>query len=111
MESLVDAGLVRSIGISNFNSQQVDRVMQAARIQPAVNQVEMHPYFTNEKLAAHCAAHNIVMTAYSPLGCADLPWRRDEPLVLDDPDLKQIAQKHSKTAAQVALRWIIQRGH
>ena len=67
MEKMVEAGLTKSIGLSNFNASQVDRVVAAAKIQPVTNQVECHPYLNQTKLSAHCKSKNIVITAYSPL--------------------------------------------
>ena len=70
MEKLVDIGLVRNIGLSNFNSAQTDALCSTARIHPAVLQVEVHPFFTQKPLADFCASKNIVVTAYS------LSWQR-----------------------------------
>lgn len=69
MEKLVDAGLVKSIGVSNFNIDQIDRIVASARIQPVTNQFEVHPYMLNKDLIKHCKEKNIHVTAYSPLGC------------------------------------------
>ena len=68
MEKLVDAGLAKSIGVSNFNIKQINYITENARIQPVTNQIECHPYLLNTKLREHCKSKNVVITAYSPLG-------------------------------------------
>ncbi|XP_059921670.1 aldo-keto reductase family 1 member A1-A [Gadus macrocephalus] len=111
MEALVDQGLVRAIGLSNFSARQMDDVIAAARHRPAVNQVECHPYLSQASLLSHCRSVGVCMTAYSPLGSGDRPWASaDEPRLLDDPKLGAIAEKYQKSAAQVVLRWQVQRG-
>lgn len=112
MEKLVEAGLTKSIGLSNFNSKQVARVLESATIKPAMNQIECHPYLAQRKLSAFCKDRGVAITAYSPLGSPARPWATAaDPVVLDEPAVAALATKHGKTKAQILLRWQIQRGH
>jgi len=110
MEKLVSLGLVKSIGVSNFNSEQIKRVLAVAKIPPVTNQVECHPYLNQRKLAEFCKSKGIVVTGYSPLGSPDRPWAKPtDPKLLDDDRLIQIGKKYNKSAAQIVLRWMVQR--
>ncbi|XP_073963995.1 aldo-keto reductase 1B-like isoform X1 [Choristoneura fumiferana] len=112
LEPLVGEGLVRSIGLSNFNSKQVARVLEVATVKPVVNQVECHPYLNQSRLKAFCSARGLKLTAYSPLGSPDRPWAQPgEPQLMDDPKLKALADRLGKTPAQVLIRYQIDRGN
>ncbi|XP_063231473.1 aldo-keto reductase family 1 member C4-like isoform X2 [Bacillus rossius redtenbacheri] len=112
MEQLVEKKLARSIGVSNFNSQQVALIDDVAAIKPVTNQVECHPYLTQKRLKELCSSRDIAVTAYSPLGAPGRRmFRAGEPVLMDDPEIRRIAASHKKTPAQVALRYQIQNGN
>lgn len=110
MEGLVSSGLVRSIGISNYDIFLTRDCLAYSKIKPAVNQIETHPYFQRESLVKFCQKHGICVTAHTPLGgaAANKEWFGTESC-LDEQILKGLAEKYKKTAAQISLRWGIQR--
>lgn len=106
MENLVHRGLAKNIGVSNFNSSQIGRIISNCSIIPTVNQVECHPYFAQIKLSDYCKTNGIALTAYCPLGSPQRPWaKQDDPTLLEDPKINKMAAKYSKTPAQVVLRY------
>ncbi|KAJ4838101.1 NADP-dependent D-sorbitol-6-phosphate dehydrogenase [Turnera subulata] len=110
MEDLVSMGLVRSIGISNYDIFLTRDCLAYSKVKPAVNQIETHPYFQRESLVKFCQKHGISVTAHTPLGGAagNTEWFGSQSC-LDDPVLKGLAEKYKKTVAQLVLRWGIQR--
>lgn len=109
MEALVDEGLVRHIGVSNFEVDDLERVQRSASTVPAVNQFECHPLFSRRDLVDYCHDHNIAVTAHSSLG-APANGMHDYPSVLANESVTAIAASHGRTAAQVLLRWALQSG-
>ncbi|WP_107943805.1 aldo/keto reductase [Metasolibacillus fluoroglycofenilyticus] len=101
IERLYDEKLIRVPGVSNHHSHHLEQIFTKANTAPAVNQVEMHPYLSQQDLRAFCAEHNIAVTAWSPLGRGG---------VLTDDTIQALAVKHGKTPAQIVLRWHLQHG-
>uniref|UniRef100_A0A8C6DKG1 NADP-dependent oxidoreductase domain-containing protein n=1 Tax=Moschus moschiferus TaxID=68415 RepID=A0A8C6DKG1_MOSMO len=114
LEKCKDAGLTKSIGVSNFNHKQLERILNkpGLKYKPVCNQVECHPYLNQSKLLDFCKSHDIVLVAYGALGSQRLSkWvNQNHPVLLEDPVLCDIAKKHKQTPALVALRYQIQRG-
>jgi diketogulonate reductase-like aldo/keto reductase len=104
LENLVDEGRCRAIGLSNVDLEKLQEIVEAARIKPAVVEVESHPYLPEWGLLEYCQRHGIVLLAFAALGHAM------EPRLLDDPVIVAIAQRLRKTPAQVVLAWAVQRG-
>ncbi|XP_003696050.2 aldo-keto reductase family 1 member A1-B [Apis florea] len=109
MEECVKLGLTKSIGLSNFNSQQIDRILSIAQIKPVMNQVECHPNLNQKKLRDFCKQRDIVITAYSPLGSPKRTWAKptDPQVTIETPEILEISKKYEKTPAQVVLRYLI----
>lgn len=113
MEELQRAGLVRHIGVSNFNVSLLRDLLSYAEIRPAALQVEMHPYLAQDKLLRFCRSEGIGVTAFSPLGAASyfsLGMAARDESVLEQRVVREIGARHSKTPAQIVLRWGVQRG-
>jgi 2,5-diketo-D-gluconate reductase A len=101
LEEFYRDGRARSIGVSNFKPHHLRRLHEESEITPAINQIEIHPYLTQDDVRAFCAEHQIAVEAWSPIA---------QGLVLTDPTLDEIARRVGKTPAQVVLRWHIERG-
>ncbi|MCY7835051.1 aldo/keto reductase [Bacillus haynesii] len=101
LETLYEQGRVKAIGVSNFHIHHLEDLLKDAAVKPAINQVEYHPRLTQKELQTFCSSHGIQLQAWSPLMQGQL---------LSHPLLKDIADKHGKTPAQVILRWDLQNG-
>jgi len=112
LEDVVKAGLVKSIGISNFNTKQIERLLVSATIKPVTNQVESHPYLSQTKLKKFCEDRGIVLTAYSPLGNpgSQVNTGSDKDRLLKDPVVNRLAKKYNKNVGQILLKFQAQRG-
>jgi len=113
MESLVDAGLVKNIGVCNYNSALLHDLMAYSRIKPAMLQIESHPYLTQEKLLRAAEQYQLPVTAFSPLGALSYLTldmaNENESVLLQEPVVKA-AKRLNRSPAQVVLRWGVQRG-
>ncbi|KAF8154236.1 reductase AKOR2 [Crassisporium funariophilum] len=101
IEKLLDTGKVRAIGVSNFSIKTLEQLFKTAKITPAVNQVEMHPYLAQNELRDYCAQKGIVITAYSPSGYSNV---RSDPLIVS------LAEKYKVSSNQIIFAWHISRG-
>lgn len=110
LEKLYADGTVRAIGVSNFMPAHLDSLLAETEVVPAVNQIEVHPYFRQSELLAYDQAHGILNQAWAPIG--GITFYREGPhtSTLENPVIGDIAGAHSKTPAQVMLRWHIQQG-
>jgi 2,5-diketo-D-gluconate reductase A len=101
MEKLKNEGLVRSIGVCNFHTHHIDEILKVAEHKPVLNQVELHPWLTQDALLEYDTSHKIITQAWSPLARGK---------ILEEEMLATLGAKHGKSVAQVVLRWHIQRG-
>lgn len=110
LEALLADGKVRAIGISNFMPQHLERFLPEIKVMPAVNQIEVHPYFQQPELQAFHAKHGILTQAWAPIGGITFYRPGFSKSTLQDPVILDIAKAHGKSAAQVMLRWGVQEG-
>jgi len=113
MEAAVENGLTRHIGVSNFGVKRLKALLETAVHPPEMNQVESHPYLQQQSLLEFCHAHNIHLTAYSPLGSPDRPEglkAANEPSLLDNPVIKAIAADKQASSGQILISWALHRG-
>nr|WP_281445494.1 aldo/keto reductase [Paenarthrobacter nicotinovorans] len=112
LESLLAEGKVRAIGVSNFMPHHLKQLLAATDIVPALNQVELHPYFIQRDVQETDAEHGILTQAWSPIGGITFypGWGEARRNVMEDPTIADVARKHGKSPAQVMLRWHLQQG-
>jgi alcohol dehydrogenase (NADP+) len=109
---LVDAGLAKHVGVSNFSIPKLQTLLDDADHAPEMNQVELHPYLQQTDLVDFCQVNDVHVTAYSPLGSRDRPEaikREDEPVLMDDPTIHEVAERHDASPAQVLIAWAAHR--
>src|SRR5205085_9856340 len=109
LENLLADGKVRAIGVSNFMPDHLRRLLAEASVVPAVNQIEVHPYFQQRALQRFHAEQGILTQAWSPIG-GITAYRGGQKHSFDDPTLLEIGRQHGKSASQVMLRWHLQEG-
>ncbi|CRK88978.1 CLUMA_CG002511, isoform A [Clunio marinus] len=113
-ERFQSAGLIKHLGVSNFNKTQIQRLIDNSVVKPEVLQVEMHVYLQQKELVAYCKSKNILVTAYSPLGSKGIekimPATRKFPDLMDNPVVIKIATRDGKSPAQILLRYLIELG-
>lgn len=118
MEKQVKLGRAKNIGVSNFNINQLERIIKTASIKPVNNQIELHLYMQQDEIVNFCSKNEITVVAYSPLGSPGFnkymgdvgKTPKELPNIFGNPTVLEIAEKHKKTPAQVILRFIIQIG-
>ena len=110
LETLLADGRVRAIGVSNFMPEHLEQLLGTASVVPALNQVEVHPYFSQPEVLAANAEHGILTQAWSPIGGITFYREGYAGSTLDDPTITGIADEHGRSPAQVMLRWHLQQG-
>ena len=112
LEDLADKGLCNHLGVSNFSIAKIKTLLETARRVPEMNQIELHPYLQQPHMLEFCQANNIHLTAFAPLGSANRPDRlkvENEPVLIEDPVVNDIAGKHQASPAQILIAWSMHR--
>ena len=112
MEAMVDKGLCKHIGVSNFSVAKLKELLENSRLMPEMNQIELHPYLQQPAMLEFCKSKGIHLTAYAPLGSADRPARlkvENEPILLEEPAINKLAESRGITPAQLILSWATHR--
>merc|ERR1719369_1308646 len=109
MEEMVAKGKTKSIGLSNFNENQIDRILNVCKVKPANLQVEVHAYLSNKQLVDFCKDRNITVCAYAPLGSPSRGFGASDSL-LQDPLIIELSKAYNRSAGQILLRHLLQRG-
>ncbi|XP_042881815.1 aldo-keto reductase family 1 member A1-A-like [Penaeus japonicus] len=110
MEKQVKAGRAKAIGLSNFNSSQISRILKVCEIRPSALQVEVNAYHQQRLLREFCGRHQIPVCAYAPLGAPGTPFSSKHPQLIEDPAVVALATEYERTPAQVLLRYLVQQG-
>eukprot|EP01025_Chloroclados_australasicus_P004872 TRINITY_DN1131_c0_g1_i6.p4 TRINITY_DN1131_c0_g1~~TRINITY_DN1131_c0_g1_i6.p4 ORF type:complete len:184 (+),score=22.23 TRINITY_DN1131_c0_g1_i6:437-988(+) len=113
MEKLLEKGLTKCIGVSNFSIGFLQRIFKVAKVLPQICQIECHPYLRNEKLIDFCKSHGIHVTAYSPIGSPDsveIFQRQNQPVLMEDETVKKIAHKNDLSPPEALICWGLQHG-
>merc|ERR1711962_12074 len=111
MEELRAEGLVKAIGVANFNEHQILRILKDCKVRPAVVQIECHPYFVDKDLIKFCRDNELHMTAVGPFGMPFRPnSKREQGKILEDPVIVELAEKKGRSPAQIVLRFLLQMG-
>ena len=112
MEKLYKAGKAKSIGVSNWSIGRLETMLKYAEVKPAINQVEIHPFFPNTDLVEYCLSHDILPVAYSPLGSQlEAGFEMTRETLMNSAELKALADKKGVPLAQLLLSWGIKRGY
>lgn len=110
LEEKADEGIVKLLGVSNFRTRDLEELFQNSDHKPTTNQIELHPYFHQEEIVDFCAKHDILVSAWSPLGTGSWSGVSEERKPIHDPVVKEIAAAHEVSPAQVLVQWSLSKG-